>query len=90
MHLTNLILSIAAFGGALTQARYVVFASGALEPEIIDVLASYGVEVRKVSATGSGAAAVHPLQWLDQETDFDVAVAMDVRSIVAGDFSALW
>ena len=89
LHLTNLLLSMAAFGGAMSKARYVVFACGELAPEVIDLLASYGVQVRKVSATGGGEpVAVHALQWLDQEAGFDVAVALDVRSMVAGDFSA--
>ncbi len=84
LRLTNLIMSMAHFGGAMTNGRYLVLVTGAMAPKMVEALTSYGVEVRQVP---SGTRALHPLLWLENERDFDVAVVLDSGSMVAGDFS---
>jgi hypothetical protein len=87
----NLVLSVRTFGGSLAGAAVVVNFVGGADPKVSAELEGLGAEVRVVERFDVRNPYANKLRMLElaKELDFDVLVALDCDTVVAGDFRDL-
>jgi hypothetical protein len=87
---SNLVLSIRRFGGALSEAPIVAMFVERVDPEHEAVLAECGVEVRVVDRFDPRSPASNKLRMLELADShrFDALLAIDTDTLVLGDISS--
>jgi hypothetical protein len=83
----NLVLSVRAFGGSLSDASFVVNVVGGAASSFVSRMGALGAEVRVVDAVDPRVPASNKMRMLELASSrrFDVLVALDCDVVVMGD-----
>jgi len=81
--------SVARFGGSLADAKRVAYFVDEVDRESAARLRELDVEIRRRAVVEPSLPAANALLLLEDESDYDVLVALSTDTVVCGDFSSL-